>query len=862
MEDQRTARLLIEQNHYAVSIDITKAYHHIPVSEGMKPYLAFNYNHEFYRYIGMPFGIRNAPRIFTHIMRAAMTEIRKKWEITSVQYLDDILFLGKDADELRRKTKEITVFLQNLGWIINWKKSKLNPTKKFIFLGIEWNSETMEMKVEHHRKLELQKQLVKWKRWAKRGKFVPVRHLARLIGRLSQTRLQHRAASIYLSKLNRMKTQAVMRGGWNSTLRLTPQILGELLWWNTQLRTNKPAPIRPLGKSATIYTDASPRGGGGWLEKPEPHEQQHQWIAHGVWRENMIHTSNYHEMAAVEMCLKHFLRIGSLREIRIINLKTDNTTVMFDVNKGRGAPTLLGPLKRIMALAQRENLLIQANHVPGTENGIADKLSRLALSGDYQLRQEVFCRGLQELNTNVEVDLFATRQNKKVRNFVLIVNDPQALARDAFSLGWGKYSPLIHPPHFFDPPLPEKGSGGDGEGCDDHPRLERPTMVLSSSECDDQESESRDREGLSHTGKVHVKQWTTVTARHDDNVPRGRKNEEGWQMWKTVMNEIPLTDEVRETVMSARGEPTQRTHCAALARFAKVCSELKLEWKGLTTVDQLQHILTTVLDWSGRNGAKLYWLEKMRTAISVLYDYKFRLKMSDNPLVKTVIHAHALKQLPVKSPLRLKWELPQLIQHINKIGKNQNLTHAKLTQKCIALLMATTCARFTEIEQFSLNSTDPEENDSRWDFIVKIKNREYKQPIELHAMTHIDVNPIEAMKELRNRIRKRIRDKGRTDDTFWYTDDWSVMITPQIRQAALQMMQEAGIADIRPYHIKHASITWLKKNGASADEIRRIARHAPGSTIYIDNYLSEDLGTACNKLIERTTMEDESDNEC
>jgi hypothetical protein len=69
MEDHQMARLLIQPHQYGVTLDITKAYHHVPVSKEMQPYLGFQYDGRYYQYIGMPFGVRSAPRIFTRIMR-------------------------------------------------------------------------------------------------------------------------------------------------------------------------------------------------------------------------------------------------------------------------------------------------------------------------------------------------------------------------------------------------------------------------------------------------------------------------------------------------------------------------------------------------------------------------------------------------------------------------------------------------------------------------------------------------------------------------------------------------------------------------------------------------------------------------
>jgi hypothetical protein len=145
MEDWRTAQQLIECNQWAVSIDITKAYHHVPVSTEMRSYLAFGYAGEYYQYYGMPFGIKTAPRIFTQIMKTAMKEIGRRWEISSIQYLDDLLFLHHNGEELRKKIIQIADFLQSLGWSINWDKSNITPRQQFLFLGIEWNTSTMQL---------------------------------------------------------------------------------------------------------------------------------------------------------------------------------------------------------------------------------------------------------------------------------------------------------------------------------------------------------------------------------------------------------------------------------------------------------------------------------------------------------------------------------------------------------------------------------------------------------------------------------------------------------------------------------------------------------------------------------------------
>jgi hypothetical protein len=301
------------------------------------------------------------------------------------------------------------------------------------------------MRIDRNRNAILKRQIKIWIQITRRGKRVSVRHLAKLIGKLSQTRVQHSRASMYLSKLNRLKTQAVLRHGWNGTLRMKQWALNELMWWNTQLRQNKPVPIRVQGNEITLYTDASPHGWGGWMEQNAQTGQQ-QLMVHGAWKESFIHSSNYHEMMAVFLCLKHFVVMNQMKAVQRINLRTDNTTVLYDINKKRGASTLLHPLKLIMQLAENRHWQIHANHIAGVDNVIADKLSRLARSGDYALDQTIFNSGVKQLGVTIDIDLFATKANRKCSNYMTLTREEEASGRDALSTGWGRFCPLIHPP--------------------------------------------------------------------------------------------------------------------------------------------------------------------------------------------------------------------------------------------------------------------------------------------------------------------------------------------------------------------------------------------------------------------------------
>jgi hypothetical protein len=58
--------------------------------------------------MGMPFGLSDAPRVFSLIIRKVEKTIREMWGVRVVIYLDDIFVLHQNEKELERIGKEIS----------------------------------------------------------------------------------------------------------------------------------------------------------------------------------------------------------------------------------------------------------------------------------------------------------------------------------------------------------------------------------------------------------------------------------------------------------------------------------------------------------------------------------------------------------------------------------------------------------------------------------------------------------------------------------------------------------------------------------------------------------------------------------
>jgi hypothetical protein len=291
MEDQTIVTQVLQPLMWGVTVDITKAFHHIHVSEGMKPYLSTSYNQRLMQYLAMPFGLRSAPRIFSKIMHHCISVARRKWAL--------LTFVQQREQYLRDLIPQFVQYLKSLGWLINEKKSRLTPSQNFQYLGWEWSTTEMKVKLIKEKNEALKKVVKQWIAHAERGDVVQVRSLASVIGRLSQTRLQHRMASLYLTFLNVLKTKAVRDLGWEGQVRMNRSVLRDLLWWRQTLHTNSPTSLLIPQIQAEMWTDASPSGWGAMV----PHSAT-KLFAQGQWKNDW--SSNKRELVAVQMAVRYF----------------------------------------------------------------------------------------------------------------------------------------------------------------------------------------------------------------------------------------------------------------------------------------------------------------------------------------------------------------------------------------------------------------------------------------------------------------------------------------------------------------------------------------------------------------------------
>ena len=129
MESFQIAKDLIQEGEWMIKLDLKEVYHSVPVTPDHQRYLALLWDGKCYVYCVPPFGLDPAPQVLTKITKPILVHIRQNLVIRCVMYLDDLLIFGRIKTNCFQKAKKVITLLQELGFIINIKKSILELTQ-------------------------------------------------------------------------------------------------------------------------------------------------------------------------------------------------------------------------------------------------------------------------------------------------------------------------------------------------------------------------------------------------------------------------------------------------------------------------------------------------------------------------------------------------------------------------------------------------------------------------------------------------------------------------------------------------------------------------------------------------------------
>ncbi len=360
----------IRPRDWFAAIDLKDAYFHVSILPRHRPFLRFAFEGRAYQYKVLPFGLSLSPRVFTKVAEAALVPMREQG-VRILNYLDDWLILAQSQDQLCEHRDWVLSHLSQLGLRVNWEKSKLSPTQRISFLGMELDSVSQTARLTQERAQSVLNCLNTFKSRTA----VPLKQFQRLLGHMAATAAVTPLGLLHMRPLHgRIPRWAWQRG--THRVQITPACRQTLTPWSDLSFLRAGVPLEQVSRHAVVYTDACTTGWGATFNG---------LAVSGVWTGPQLHWHiNCLELLAVRLAL---IRLKSRLRGEHVLVCTDNTAIFAYINRQGGLCSgRMSQLARHLLLWSQKHLRsLRAIHIPGLLNRAADELSRAALPGEWRL---------------------------------------------------------------------------------------------------------------------------------------------------------------------------------------------------------------------------------------------------------------------------------------------------------------------------------------------------------------------------------------------------------------------------------------------------------------------------------------------
>ena len=144
MEGLHLLKHIIQEKDFMIKIDLKDAYFCVPMSQQHQPFLRFIWGGTRYQFTCLPLALAPAPLYFTKLLKPVVALLRRLG-LRMIVYLDDIIVFNQTREGILRDRDSTLWLLQHLGFLINWKKSVLDPSHCMEYLGFVINSLEMNL---------------------------------------------------------------------------------------------------------------------------------------------------------------------------------------------------------------------------------------------------------------------------------------------------------------------------------------------------------------------------------------------------------------------------------------------------------------------------------------------------------------------------------------------------------------------------------------------------------------------------------------------------------------------------------------------------------------------------------------------
>ncbi len=330
---------------------------------------------------------------------------------------------GSVSGSVMRTQGLVLSHLSQLGLRVNWEKSKLLPTQRISFLGMEFGFGQSDS-APHAGTRSVGVELLEY---IQEQDAAPLKRFQRLLGHMAAAAAVTPLGLLHMRPLQHWLHGRVPRWAWQSgTLRVqvTPACRQTFTPWSDLSFLRAGVSLEQVSRHAVVYTDASAKG---WGATFNGH------AVSGVWTGPQLHWHiNCLELLAVHLALNRLKR--RLRGEHVL-VRTDNTATVAYINRQGGLRSRrMSQLARHLLLWSRKHLRsLRAIHIPGLLNRTADELSRAAHPGEWRLHPQTVQLIWRRFGL-AQVDLFASLETSHYQLFYSLTDG--TLGTDALAHSW------------------------------------------------------------------------------------------------------------------------------------------------------------------------------------------------------------------------------------------------------------------------------------------------------------------------------------------------------------------------------------------------------------------------------------------
>ena len=325
MESIRSAIANVERGDFLASVDLQDAYLHIPILRAHRKYLriALLLDHQIlhFQFTCLPFGITSAPRVFTKVV-VVLTAALRLQGICVTPYLDDWLVRGPSEAVLKQHLHKTLQMLDTHGFLVNLKKSSLDPTPVISYLGFTIDTFLMKLSLSDQRTTNLQRAV----QGLLQTDHCSVRKAMRILGMMtSSLEAVPWARAHFRMQQNCILTQwDKSRDSLERNINISLPVKKDLLWWLHPQRFLQGRSLKTQIQTV-LTSDAS---GSAWGAHVEDHWVQEAWS-----QKELQMSSNLKELMAIRKALIHF---KSKVLHKAVQVQSDNLAAVFYLNKQGG----------------------------------------------------------------------------------------------------------------------------------------------------------------------------------------------------------------------------------------------------------------------------------------------------------------------------------------------------------------------------------------------------------------------------------------------------------------------------------------------------------------------------------------------